>query len=57
MFRQLKDYEPISPTWCQCCNGHNQLLFEFLLDEPVESQLVSGICAGGNVCAFKIKHQ
>lgn len=32
MFRNLNNYEYVSPTWCQCCNGHNKLLFESLLD-------------------------
>lgn len=55
MFRKLKDYEPISPTWCQCCNGHNQMLFTFLLDKDVKSELLEGICSGGKTCSFKIK--
>ena len=22
MFRKLDEYEPVSKTWCECCNGH-----------------------------------
>ena len=55
MFRNQKDYEVISPTWCQCCNGHNKIIFEELLDQELQSQLIEGICAGESVCSFKIK--
>lgn len=54
MFRNLKDYGTISPTWCQCCNGHNKLMFETLLDREIKSELISGICAGEKVCSFRI---
>lgn len=54
MFRNLKDYEFISPSWCECCNGHNKLLFESLLEQEVDSELLGGICAGNKNCAFKI---
>lgn len=54
MFRKLENYEPISPTWCQCCNGHNKMLIELLLSQEVKSDLLEGICCGGKVCSFKI---
>lgn len=54
MFRNLKEYEPISPTWCPCCNGHNELLFTALLDKEVKSELLSGICAGHKECSFRV---
>lgn len=54
MFRNIKTYNTISPTWCLCCNGHNKLLFESLLDQNIESILLTGICAGDKICSFKI---
>ncbi|HOE78144.1 MAG TPA: hypothetical protein PKV63_05925 [Bacilli bacterium] len=54
MFRKLKNYEPVSPTWCQCCNGHNKMLMDFLFEKDTKSELIEGICSGGKVCSFKI---
>lgn len=55
MFYKLENYEAISPTWCQCCNGHNKMLFSTLLDKDIKSTLLEGICAGGKTCSFRIE--
>jgi len=57
MFRNLENYEPISKTWCQCCNEHNRLLFKELLGKEVRSELIGGICCGQQECSFEITTQ
>lgn len=54
MFRKLDNYEPISKTWCECCNGHVIKIFNLICDKSVKSELVEAISCGGQDCIFKI---
>jgi hypothetical protein len=54
-FRKLDDYEPVSKTWCECCNGHVIKTFSMICGKPVESVLVEGAACGGRDCVFKVK--
>ncbi len=56
MFRKLKEYEPISKSWCECCNAHSAKTFSKLCGKKVESKLIEGIACGGNDCIFRISN-
>ncbi|WIV11544.1 DUF6144 family protein [Proteiniborus sp. MB09-C3] len=54
MFRKLEEYEPISKTWCECCNGHVIKTFSMICDKAVSSEIQETIASGGKDCIFKI---
>jgi hypothetical protein len=47
-----KTREPLSVTYCYCSCGWYRQLFETLLDEPVEVELLSSIVQGDENCRF-----
>lgn len=55
MFRKLEDYEPISKTWCECCNGHVIKMYSLICDKPIKSEIIEAIACGGNDCVFQIQ--
>jgi hypothetical protein len=55
MFRKLEKYEPVSKTWCECCNGHVIKMYSLICDKPVESEIIEAIACGGKDCVFQIK--
>jgi len=55
MFRKLKNYEPISKTWCECCNGHVIKMYSLICDKPIKSEIIEAIACGGNDCIFQIQ--
>lgn len=54
MFRKLEEYEPISKTWCECCNGHVIKTFTMICDKPVTSNIVEAVACGGKDCIFEV---
>ncbi len=56
MFSKLNEYEPISKSWCECCNAHNAKIFSKLCGKKVESELIEGIACGGKDCIFRISN-
>jgi len=34
LFNKINKYEPISITWCECCNGHHEKILEKFVDNP-----------------------
>lgn len=55
MFRKLDIYEPVSKTWCECCNGHVIKIYSFICDKAVESVIQETVVCGGKDCIFKVK--
>lgn len=54
MFRKLEKYEPISKTWCECCNGHVIKTYSMICDKIVTSEIVETVASGGKDCIFKV---
>jgi len=54
MFRKLEEYEPISKTWCECCNGHVVKTFTMICNKPVTSNVVEAVACGGKDCIFEV---
>lgn len=54
MFRKLQNYEPISKTWCECCNGHVIKTYSMICDKTVKSEIVETVASGGKDCVFKV---
>ena len=50
-----KAAEPISPTYCHCSCGWYEMLFETVLERPVEVELLSSIAQGADACRFAIR--
>lgn len=55
MFNKLDEYEPISQTWCECCNGHVMKMFNLICDKTVQSEIQETVASGGEDCIFKVK--
>lgn len=55
MFRKLDSYEPVSKTWCECCNGHVIKTYSLICGKTVESEIQETVACGGNDCVFKVK--
>lgn len=49
--------EPLSATYCHCSCGWYQQLFEALLGEPVEVELLGSVIQGDERCRFLIHIQ
>jgi hypothetical protein len=54
LWRGLGDDENAPLTWCQCSKGFVMKLWETLLGEPVEVELVESCIAGAQECKFAI---
>ena len=54
MFRKLDEYEPVSKTWCECCNGHVIKTFSMICDKTVSSEMQEAVACGGKDCIFQI---
>lgn len=54
MFRKLETYEPISKSWCECCNGHVIKTFSMICDKAVTSSILETVICGGNDCIFEV---
>ena len=49
-----KAKEPVPSTYCYCSCGWYKMLFETVLERPVEVELLSSIAQGAEVCRFAI---
>ena len=47
--------DSISPGYCNCTKGWAKIIFEIILDRPVEVELVQAISRGDEVCKFVAK--
>lgn len=56
VFRKAKTYEPVSRTFCECCNGHVQKWFGYIFKKPIDTEIVETVSTGGNDCLFKISY-
>ena len=56
MFRKLDEYEPISKSWCECCNGHVIKMFTKICDNTVKSEIQETVASGGEDCIFKVQY-
>ncbi|MGF7059527.1 DUF6144 family protein [Brassicibacter mesophilus] len=54
MFRKLDKYEPVSKTWCECCNGHVIKMYSLICDKIVEAEIQETVASGGQDCIFKV---
>lgn len=54
MFRKLEEYEPVSKTWCECCNGHVIRTYSMICGKPVKSEIVEAVACGDKDCVFKV---
>lgn len=54
MFRKLDEYEPVSKTWCECCNGHVIKTYSMICGNIVKSEIVDTVACGGKDCVFQI---
>jgi len=52
MFRKLDKYEPVSKTWCECCNGHVIKAFSLICGKTVESEIQEAVACGGKESRF-----
>lgn len=41
-------------TWCYCTEGYTRELFEYVFEQPVESELVQSIKMGHEYCVVKV---
>ncbi|MFP4050814.1 MAG: DUF6144 family protein [Thermoplasmata archaeon] len=57
MYRKLDEYEPVSKTWCECCNGHVIKIYNRLLERPVSSEMIETVASGGDDCIFEIRYE
>jgi predicted hydrocarbon binding protein len=51
----LKTHVDISPTYCYCGGGFYQGIWEEILGEPVQVELLSSVLAGDDTCSFVIR--
>lgn len=56
VFKKAKTYEPVSKTFCECCNGHVQKCFEYIFKKPVDAELVKTVATGGDDCLFAVSY-
>lgn len=50
----VKTSERISPTYCYCGAGFCKGIWEEILQEPVEVEVLESVLAGGEVCRIAI---
>ena len=48
------EYEPISITWCECCNGHTQKSITEICRHPVKTEIIESVASGGKSCRYRI---
>jgi predicted hydrocarbon binding protein len=51
----LKSSETLSPTYCYCGAGFYKGLWEEILQEPVEVELLESVLKGDDVCKVAIR--
>ena len=51
----LKTKVEISPTYCYCGGGFYKGIWEEILGEPVQVELLSSVLAGDDTCSFAIR--
>ena len=54
LFRTLDHYEPISITWCECCNGHHEKGLLEVCRHPVKTEIIESIASGGRNCITRV---
>ena len=54
LFNKFEKYEPISITWCECCNGHTQKGIMEICGQPVKTEIIESVASGGKSCRFRI---
>ena len=54
LFRKLDKYEPISITWCECCNGHHEKGLQEICRHPIKTELIESISSGGKSCVTRV---
>lgn len=54
MFRKLETYEPVSETWCECCNGHVIKTFKKICEKDISSKIIETVACGGKDCVFEV---
>ena len=54
LFRKLDKYEPISITWCECCNGHHKKGLQEVCGHPVKTEIIKSIASGGKNCVTRV---
>jgi hypothetical protein len=55
MFRKLETYEPVSKSWCECCNGNVKKIYSLLCSKPVDSKIIEAVACGDKDCVFEVK--
>jgi hypothetical protein len=46
---------PLSPTFCECCNGHVEKLWALISGSPVHSDMLETHNTGGHECRFDVR--
>ncbi len=54
MFYQLSEHDPISITWCECCNACVKKGYVNITGQSVESEILESIASGGKDCVFRV---
>jgi hypothetical protein len=54
LFHKVGEYEPISITWCECCNGHTQKSIVEICRHPVKTEIIESVASGGKSCRYRI---
>lgn len=54
MFRKLEVYEPMSKTWCECCNAHVIKTYSMICNKTVKSEILEAVACGDKDCVFKV---
>jgi hypothetical protein len=51
----LSEDAEIPPDWCYCSAGYHRLMFEEVLERPVEIELLESVLAGDDRCRFRLR--
>jgi hypothetical protein len=54
LFHKVDEYEPISITWCECCNCHTQRGFTEICHQPIKTEILESIASGSQACVYRI---
>lgn len=46
---------PVPLSWCHCCKGHVQWMYENLLDKKFNMELISSVASEGEDCVFLMR--
>lgn len=52
LLRKLPDGETVSMTYCQCSRAFVQWCWEYILEQPVDVELLESCVSGGQECKF-----